>query len=274
MSSDSKGVKEALDKAVKEAGLEDQVEVRGVGCMKLCCQGPLVQVDSAWPKARPSRSAPRAGPALPEGHAGGCGVAHRHAQGRQDQGAAGRSEASVLHRAVVHRAGQQRHRGPGAHRVLHRGRRLPGAARRAARDDAQGSRSTRWSRAGCAGAAARVIRPASSGRRWPRRPASRNTSSATPTKATRARSWTAACWRAIRTACWKAWPSRPTRWARPRASFTCARSIRWRSAGCRRPSNRPSSTGCWAAASSNRPSTSTSICASAPARLSAARRRR
>ena len=46
MSSNSKGVKEALDKAVKEAGLEDQVEVRGVGCMKLCCQGPLVQIDS------------------------------------------------------------------------------------------------------------------------------------------------------------------------------------------------------------------------------------
>ncbi len=49
MSSDSKGVKEALDKAVKEAGLEDQVEVRGVGCMKLCCQGPLVQVDTHEP---------------------------------------------------------------------------------------------------------------------------------------------------------------------------------------------------------------------------------
>ena len=46
MSSNSKGVKEALDRAVKEAGLEDRVEVRGVGCMKLCCQGPLVQVDS------------------------------------------------------------------------------------------------------------------------------------------------------------------------------------------------------------------------------------
>src|SRR5512142_775079 len=46
MSSDSKGVKEALEKAVKETGLEDQVEVRGVGCMKLCCQGPLVQVDT------------------------------------------------------------------------------------------------------------------------------------------------------------------------------------------------------------------------------------
>jgi bidirectional [NiFe] hydrogenase diaphorase subunit len=46
MSSNSRGVKEALEKAVKEAGLEDQVEVRGVGCMKLCCQGPLVQIDS------------------------------------------------------------------------------------------------------------------------------------------------------------------------------------------------------------------------------------
>jgi bidirectional [NiFe] hydrogenase diaphorase subunit len=46
MSSNSKGVKEALEKAVKDAGIEDQVEVRGVGCMKLCCQGPLVQIDS------------------------------------------------------------------------------------------------------------------------------------------------------------------------------------------------------------------------------------
>ncbi len=45
MSSNSKGVKEALDVAVKEAGLENDVEVRGVGCMKLCCQGPLVQID-------------------------------------------------------------------------------------------------------------------------------------------------------------------------------------------------------------------------------------
>ncbi|HWH68474.1 MAG TPA: NuoF family protein [Candidatus Sulfotelmatobacter sp.] len=46
MSSNSKGVKEALDKAVKEAGLEQEVEVRGVGCMRLCCQGPLVQIDA------------------------------------------------------------------------------------------------------------------------------------------------------------------------------------------------------------------------------------
>lgn len=45
MSSDAKGVKAQLVKAVAEAGLEKEVEVRGVGCMKLCCEGPLVQAD-------------------------------------------------------------------------------------------------------------------------------------------------------------------------------------------------------------------------------------
>ncbi len=45
ISSNSKGVKEQLDKAVADAGLQDEVEVRGVGCMKLCCDGPLVQAD-------------------------------------------------------------------------------------------------------------------------------------------------------------------------------------------------------------------------------------
>lgn len=45
MSSDAKGVKQQLEKTVAEAGLEDEVEVRGVGCMKLCCEGPLVQSD-------------------------------------------------------------------------------------------------------------------------------------------------------------------------------------------------------------------------------------
>jgi bidirectional [NiFe] hydrogenase diaphorase subunit len=45
MSSEGRQVKEALDRAVKAAGLEAEVEVRGVGCLRLCCQGPLVHVD-------------------------------------------------------------------------------------------------------------------------------------------------------------------------------------------------------------------------------------
>jgi bidirectional [NiFe] hydrogenase diaphorase subunit len=51
MSLNSRGVKEALERAVRDAGLDDRVEVRGVGCMKLCCQGPLVQIDSEAPGA-------------------------------------------------------------------------------------------------------------------------------------------------------------------------------------------------------------------------------
>jgi bidirectional [NiFe] hydrogenase diaphorase subunit len=45
VSSNSQLVKVELDKAVKAFGLDDTVEVRGVGCMRLCCQGPLVQAD-------------------------------------------------------------------------------------------------------------------------------------------------------------------------------------------------------------------------------------
>ncbi|HPU54671.1 MAG TPA: NADH-quinone oxidoreductase subunit NuoF [Verrucomicrobiota bacterium] len=59
-SSNSVAVKKALEQAVKDAGLEDLVEVRGVGCMRLCCQGPLVQVDpdgTLYEKVRPEDSA-------------------------------------------------------------------------------------------------------------------------------------------------------------------------------------------------------------------------
>jgi bidirectional [NiFe] hydrogenase diaphorase subunit len=62
LSSGSKGVKEALDKAVKAAGLETTVEVRGVGCMKLCCQGPLVQIDDREPGATVEINSPSEGP--------------------------------------------------------------------------------------------------------------------------------------------------------------------------------------------------------------------
>ena len=62
MSSNSKGVKEALEKAVKDAGMEEQVEVRGVGCMKLCCQGPLVQMDLEAPGATVEIQAAGQGP--------------------------------------------------------------------------------------------------------------------------------------------------------------------------------------------------------------------
>ncbi len=45
VSSNAEAVKVQLEKTVADLGLANEVEVRGVGCMKLCCQGPLVQVD-------------------------------------------------------------------------------------------------------------------------------------------------------------------------------------------------------------------------------------
>jgi bidirectional [NiFe] hydrogenase diaphorase subunit len=60
MSLNSEAVKEGLERAVDEAGLKDQVEVRGVGCLRLCCQGPLVQADptgALYEKVAPKDSA-------------------------------------------------------------------------------------------------------------------------------------------------------------------------------------------------------------------------
>jgi bidirectional [NiFe] hydrogenase diaphorase subunit len=45
MSSGAPAVLKALQDGTRSAGLKDQVKVCGVGCMRLCCEGPLVQVE-------------------------------------------------------------------------------------------------------------------------------------------------------------------------------------------------------------------------------------
>jgi bidirectional [NiFe] hydrogenase diaphorase subunit len=45
LSSGSQAVRERLEAVVHEVGMQDRVEVIGVGCMGLCSQGPLVVVD-------------------------------------------------------------------------------------------------------------------------------------------------------------------------------------------------------------------------------------
>jgi bidirectional [NiFe] hydrogenase diaphorase subunit len=45
LSANAQSVKQKLEAAVAEAGMQERVEVCGVGCMRLCSQGPLVQVD-------------------------------------------------------------------------------------------------------------------------------------------------------------------------------------------------------------------------------------
>ena len=45
LSANAQTVKQELEAAVAAAGIDDRVEVCGVGCMRLCSRGPLVQVD-------------------------------------------------------------------------------------------------------------------------------------------------------------------------------------------------------------------------------------
>jgi bidirectional [NiFe] hydrogenase diaphorase subunit len=45
LSAQGQAVKDGLEKSVQQAGLDGRVQVCGVGCMRLCSHGPLVQVD-------------------------------------------------------------------------------------------------------------------------------------------------------------------------------------------------------------------------------------
>ena len=60
LSSGSTKVKETLDAAVQRAGWRDRVQVCAVGCMRLCCEGPLVQVDpegTLYQRVKPEEAA-------------------------------------------------------------------------------------------------------------------------------------------------------------------------------------------------------------------------
>jgi bidirectional [NiFe] hydrogenase diaphorase subunit len=56
LSCQSQGVKDALDKEIKTQGLEQSCRTRGVGCMGLCSEGPLISADNEtlYKKVAPS----------------------------------------------------------------------------------------------------------------------------------------------------------------------------------------------------------------------------
>ena len=113
---------------------------------------------------------------------------------------------SLPGKAEADRAGKLRRHRSRVHRPVHRARRVRRAEKGADRHD-----PGRGHRGG------EALGPARTGRRGVLhgdevdlragrevRSRGRSTSSATPTRATRARSWTARCWRETRTRCWRA----------------------------------------------------------------------
>ena len=194
-----------------------RVRVAEVGCMRLCCEGPLVQVDPDGPlyeKVTPDDAAvDRRRP----GRASGGGPR----RGDPDRPFFARQMAVVLENSGrVEPERIESYIAAGGYQALYHVLRemTPGGGRR-------GDHPQRPARPGRGGLPDR--REVGHGRQEPA--ASASSSSATPTRATPARSWTAASWRATRTASWKGWPSPPTRSARTRATSTSAASTRWRS---------------------------------------------
>src|SRR5204863_8859334 len=75
LSSNGQAVKDKLEDAVKRSGLGDRAQVCAVGCMRLCCQGPLVQVDPdgvMYEKVTPAEA-----PTIVESLNGGTATARR-----------------------------------------------------------------------------------------------------------------------------------------------------------------------------------------------------
>jgi bidirectional [NiFe] hydrogenase diaphorase subunit len=64
LSANSQTVKQQLEAAVKADGLESDVQISGVGCMRLCCQGPLVQVDTPVDRTLYEKVTPIDAPAI------------------------------------------------------------------------------------------------------------------------------------------------------------------------------------------------------------------
>ncbi len=149
LSSHAQGVKQKLDEAVAATGQADAVEVCEVGCMRLCCEGPLVHVEKSDGEAAIyERVTPEQAGSIVAGLKGGTVTARK---GDLNRPFFTRQKTIVLENSGLVE--------PEKDRVVHRRGRLPVAVQGPARDDPRGRSSRRSPRAACAAAAARAIPP-------------------------------------------------------------------------------------------------------------------
>jgi bidirectional [NiFe] hydrogenase diaphorase subunit len=80
LSSNAHDVQKRLEEAVAVAGLGEKVQICGVGCMRLCCEGPLVQVDPGG--ILYERVSPEQAESIVDGLNGGAPTARRGDPGR------------------------------------------------------------------------------------------------------------------------------------------------------------------------------------------------
>jgi bidirectional [NiFe] hydrogenase diaphorase subunit len=75
VSAGSPAVLQSLRESVQRAGLQERVKAAGVGCLRLCCQGPLVQVDPEG--VLYEKVTPEDAPSIIDGLQGGTVTAQR-----------------------------------------------------------------------------------------------------------------------------------------------------------------------------------------------------
>jgi len=260
VSSNSGAVKQALEKAVQDAGLQELVEVRGVGCMNFAARARSCR----W--TRTARCTKKSLPRMPASLVGTVKGGKTEVQSGDPQSPFFTEQFSIVlaNSGIVDPERIESYIAAEGYQALHNVLRemMP----KEVVDEVVKS-----------GLRGRGGAGYPTGLKWATVAKTENLQKyiiCNATRATPARSWIAACSKAIRTVFLKAWPLPPTPWAPTRVSFTCAPNIRWPSAACKPPSNRRNSAACSAAAFLNRHLISTSNCASAPARLFAARKPR
>ena len=201
-------VRAGLETELEAAGFGDKAVIEEPGCLGPCSGGPVVMIDDVFYE----NLQPEDGGEIVREHLVKGQIVERLTHKRPDGRIVARLDDMDFFRRqtkiVLRNCGRidpQRIEdyiaGDGYQALA---KRAPAErSRRGDRDD--------WRSPGFAAAAAPVSPPGEVEVHPRGRRRRRSTSSATPTKATPARSWTAACWKAIRTASSKAWPSPRTR---------------------------------------------------------------
>ena len=193
LSCQSQAVKDALDQEVARRGTKDHCQVKGVGCMGLCSEGPLVST-SASGSVSTRRSKPADGAAILDSLKAESGC--RACVCPTDVPFFQRQKKIVLENSgVIDPERIEDYIAANGYTAL-----IKALTEMTPREVIeQVTKSGLRGRGGAGYPTGLKWSTVSKSRR-----ARRSMSSATPTKAIPARSWIAACWKAIRTACSKA----------------------------------------------------------------------
>ena len=221
-------VKKALESELADRGMKDKVSIVGTGCLGPCSGGPAVMIDDVfYEKLTPQDAKDIVVEHLGRGHVVER-LTHKRPDGRAVADAADMDFFKRQKKILLRHCGPDRP--PSGLKITSPATAIkPLPARSIKPIPIMLSKPCIPRVFGAE--AERVSRRGASGSSRARPPATANTSSATPMKATPARSWTAAFSKATRIASSKAWPSPAIPSAPSEVTSTSGPNIPWPSSG-------------------------------------------